>query len=632
MEASVTTFSARLQQPWLTCELTQTRIAETFHQLANTLQTLPKPAFFVIAPTQPETTLAAVLAALATQCPAVLSNPQWTPAETDNAVQTLGGNQLWLTDATASTNTATALTDTASTNAVQTGIATSTAPPQADTTGTNTETANANAAPPQTNPAPPQTNASRAKPPASPASQPQPPSPLPDALLPDALHLQYRQHGDPSPLASAGLAGYLLVPTGGTGGRLKLAYHNWQTLHNAIDGYARFWRSTRLNCVCALPVCHIGGLMPALRTFVSGGRLCLLPWQQLLARLGDTNDLPDLHTFAKDWQVSLVPTQVQRLLGDAAAVRWLRSMQAVLIGGGSSGPELLKSAAALRISLCPAYGMTEAAATVALQRPEDFFRDYQSASPPAVPSAEVLPHFTVFIEANNATAPSAPTAAANDDAIAADPVASLPRTATPATHGEVTGAQEVSPAAKPPTPASGRPPASLPSPVSGRIILSGSSLFHGYFPHIPHSPDVYPTGDAGHLRDANERPQYLCVLGRIDRIIISGGKKIDPSLVEQCIAAEAQKLNIKLSGTLVTSVPDPRWGQRLIAFVALTGAAATDAAPLPVPEALPAAVHKALPAHQRPKQWFALHQLPLNERGKPDRPRIQALAEAAPEA
>jgi O-succinylbenzoic acid--CoA ligase len=77
---------------------------------------------------------------------------------------------------------------------------------------------------------------------------------------------------------------------------------------------------------------------------------------------------------AGDWFISLVPTQLQRLLGRAEAAEWLRRFRAVLVGGGPAWPELLDRAADARLPLAPGYGMTETAAMVASLRPEEFLR------------------------------------------------------------------------------------------------------------------------------------------------------------------------------------------------------------------------------------------------------------------
>ncbi|WP_235518423.1 o-succinylbenzoate--CoA ligase [Cellulomonas sp. Leaf334] len=56
---------------------------------------------------------------------------------------------------------------------------------------------------------------------------------------------------------------------------------------------------------------------------------------------------------------SLVPTQLVRLLDDAAATTGLRSFDAVLLGGAAAAPDLLARARAAGVAVVTTYGMTE---------------------------------------------------------------------------------------------------------------------------------------------------------------------------------------------------------------------------------------------------------------------------------
>lgn len=556
MEASVATFSQRLHEPWLTDSAAQERLRNHFTATVTILDSLPSRDAVVIDAVDPQLTLAAVLAVLATRRKAFIANPLWTPAQRAEAQQLIGGTQLWLRD------------------------------PQEGGTAPRAEPYDTilRAEPHSTTPA---TESHGTSPPAAPATAA---NPVPAAanISPIAANI-----APAVPAAPHADDGYLMIPTGGTGGRLKFACHNWQSLHAAIAGYARFWQAERLNFVCALPVCHIGGLMLALRPFATGGRLCLLPWQQLQAMASGSSEagspqpvasappagLPDLLAHADKWHISLVPTQLQRLLSGSEATQWLRQMQAVLIGGGASAEPLLQAAAEAGIPLSPAYGMTETAATIALQRPEDFLHTYkppsEARSQPSVnassgtpqplsrtaPQGEVLPHLSAVLEAG-----------------------------------------------------------------SNRIILSGSSLFYGYYPQAPQRQAQFATSDFGQLQtQASDGRQWLRVLGRLDRVVISGGKKIDPALVERAIAEQAAALGQTLDGVLAIGVADARWGERLVAFIQWQNARGGNAAL----QDLAATLRQRLGAHQCPKQWIVVTALPLDERGKPDRARIAQLASAA---
>jgi O-succinylbenzoic acid--CoA ligase len=91
-----------------------------------------------------------------------------------------------------------------------------------------------------------------------------------------------------------------------------------------------------------------------------------------------------------DWVISLVPTQLQRLMALPAAVEWLRGFAIIFLGGGPAWPELTDAAAraGLRVSL--SYGMTETAAMVTALQPEEFLAGSRSCGAP-------LPHARVTV-------------------------------------------------------------------------------------------------------------------------------------------------------------------------------------------------------------------------------------------
>ncbi|WOO42158.1 AMP-binding protein [Rubellicoccus peritrichatus] len=178
-------------------------------------------------------------------------------------------------------------------------------------------------------------------------------------------------------------AGSILIATGGSGGKLRFVVHTWASLVAAVQGYQQFFQRDAINCVSLLPLHHVGGLMPCLRTFVSGGRLILGSWKVIESGL-----FPNLPS--NDFHISLVPTQLSRLLKTAGGIDWLCGFEAVLIGGGPSSQALLNNAHDAGIRVHVAYGMTETAGTIALQRPQSFVRGQ-------VIQGELLPHLNLRI-------------------------------------------------------------------------------------------------------------------------------------------------------------------------------------------------------------------------------------------
>lgn len=107
----------------------------------------------------------------------------------------------------------------------------------------------------------------------------------------------------------------------------------------------------------ALPAQHIAGLQVLLRSLAAGTDPYLLDTGEPFTptrfiRASDT--LPDGPRY-----LSLVPTQLHRLLTDDDAVRALQTFDAVLVGGSATPAALLTRARQAGISVVTSYGMSE---------------------------------------------------------------------------------------------------------------------------------------------------------------------------------------------------------------------------------------------------------------------------------
>jgi fatty-acyl-CoA synthase len=58
----------------------------------------------------------------------------------------------------------------------------------------------------------------------------------------------------------------------------------------------------------------------------------------------------------------------------------------------------------------------------------------------------------------------------------------------------------------------------------------------------------------------------LVVLGRVDRVIISGGEKIDPLYIEEVVMKRLAAIG-RQHRCLVLGFPHPKWGERPVLFV-----------------------------------------------------------------
>ena len=179
--------------------------------------------------------------------------------------------------------------------------------------------------------------------------------------------------------------GWLCVRTGGTGGMVKFARHDQATLGAAVRDFCAHFGLERVNAIDVLPPHHVSGLMSRVRCAATGGEHVAWSWKRLEA--GYTPPCRE-----GDWVLSLVPTQLQRLIQSPHTVEWLRSLRVIFVGGGPLWAELADAATRAGLQLAPSYGLTETAAMVAALRPEEFLAGARSCG-------TALPHAQVSVDA-----------------------------------------------------------------------------------------------------------------------------------------------------------------------------------------------------------------------------------------
>jgi O-succinylbenzoic acid--CoA ligase len=160
--------------------------------------------------------------------------------------------------------------------------------------------------------------------------------------------------------------GQILIPTSGSSGTPKLCIHDSHTLGCAAMAFAkRFQSAGIIHSVNVLPQHHVGGLMPVWRSAASGGKSVFANYRD--PDFTRTTGLP-----LEECSLSLVPTQLGRLLQSSGAVDQLKKFGLVLTGGSACPPGILEKARHEGIRLAPCYGMSESAAMVTLLDPEAF--------------------------------------------------------------------------------------------------------------------------------------------------------------------------------------------------------------------------------------------------------------------
>ncbi|MFN6185141.1 MAG: AMP-binding protein, partial [Microcystis sp.] len=152
----------------------------------------------------------------------------------------------------------------------------------------------------------------------------------------------------------------LMIPTGGTSGKIRFAIHNWLTLTASVKGFSEYFQVKQVNSFCLLPLYHVSGLMQFLRSFLTGGYFAVIPYHKIKQKRINTLNL-------QDYFISLVPTQLQFFLENDP--RWLANFKTVLLGGSPAWPSLLEKAREYNIPLSPTYGMTETASQIVTLKP-----------------------------------------------------------------------------------------------------------------------------------------------------------------------------------------------------------------------------------------------------------------------
>jgi O-succinylbenzoic acid--CoA ligase len=148
----------------------------------------------------------------------------------------------------------------------------------------------------------------------------------------------------------------------------------------------------------------------------------------------------------------------------------------------------------------------------------------------------------------------------------------------------------------------------------GTISLRGPMLLRVYRDgRDPKSSDGWlRTGDIGSF-DPSGR---LLVHGRADECIVTGGENVWPEAVEAALTGLPG-----IAGVAVAGVPDPEWGERVVAYVV------ADGSPPPL-DALRSVVRAELGAASAPREVVIVDELPRTSSGKVRRRALRTRTES----
>lgn len=249
--------------------------------------------------------------------------------------------------------------------------------------------------------------------------------------------------------------------------------------------------------------------------------------------------------------ISVVSTMLQRMLDERGDRPYPPTLRCVLLGGGPVPLGLVEECIRLGVPVAPTYGLTEASSQVATLPPQEVSRRAGSAGRPLFPTE-------VYIGRADGEA-------------------------TPEADAGEAGAGEI-----------------------GEILVRGPTVMAGYAGRPEETARALQdgwlrTGDLGYL----DGDGYLFVSDRRDDLVISGGENVYPVEVETVLRTHPA---VEEAG--VFGLPDPRWGQAVVAAVTVRRGASLER------EGVYEFCAARLARYKVPKRIWIVEDLPRSSSGK----------------
>lgn len=326
----------------------------------------------------------------------------------------------------------------------------------------------------------------------------------------DALVETDAAQPDPEPHSAPwdGEAVAAIIYTSGTTSEPKAALLRHRHLMAYLLNTMEFGTAAESDAsLVSVPPYHIAGLTNLLSNLYTGRRVVYLPAFEPQRWLETVRAERITHAM-------LVPTMLARIVTAVDGADAATPTLASLAYGGSRMPRpVLERALAMfpETGFVNAYGLTETASSVAVLGPEDH-RAAQAATDPAI----------------------------------RERLSSVGR-ALPGVEFDIRSAAGES----------------LPAGQTGLVYVRGEQISGEYGARTALDADGwFGTRDLGRL----DEDGYLFIEGRADDTIIRGGENIAPAEIEDVLLTHPG-----ISEAAVIGVPDPEWGQRLVAVVVGAG-------------------------------------------------------------
>ncbi len=375
---------------------------------------------------------------------------------------------------------------------------------------------------------------------------------LPKTVATHELHMPPDITCEPAQISDDDILTILF--TSGTTGQPKAVPLTVANHHaSALASRQRLGADSNDRWLCSMPLCHVGGLAILLRSAIYG--TCVE-----LTTGFDPDHILHLLQTRPITLASFVPTMLYRLLeaADHQSIHNIQSnLRAILIGGGSIDPELLRTARRRGLPVVPTYGMTEASTQI------------------------------------TTLAPSTNTDPQNDH---------LDTAGRPLNGIEIRIALPDNSDCQP--------------DQIGTILVRGPMLTRGYLsspnntePNNTEQDDRFPngwykTGDNGRL----DQDGYLTIEHRHGDLIVTGGENVDPNEVERTLR---QLQTIK--DVAIVGIDHPEWGQSVAAAIVCTNIPGDPDAFL---DSLTQHCRTQLARFKVPRNWQIVTEIPRTASGK----------------
>jgi len=157
-----------------------------------------------------------------------------------------------------------------------------------------------------------------------------------------------------------------IIFTSGTTQKPKAVLHTYENHYfNALGSNRNISVKPGDRWLLSLPLYHVGGIGILFRILLGRGTLVVLKNQKQIINTIKQKQIT---------HISLVPTQLYRLLINKRNHLYLKKMKAILLGGGPIPNNLLKKSVDLSLPVYITYGLTEMASQVATSQQ---IRNYQ---------------------------------------------------------------------------------------------------------------------------------------------------------------------------------------------------------------------------------------------------------------